>query len=314
MASTAGTAPITNWTVDQLDDLTGRTYLITGGNSGIGYEAAAHLRRANASVIIAARSHDKGTTAAAMLQQVPGAGQVDLVQLDLADLDSVRAANDAVRHLTDGLDAVINNAGIMQTPQRETADGFELQFGTNHLGHVMLNHLMFDLVAARSGRIVPVSSVAHLQARSINLADPMFAGEYNPTRVYSHSKLANLMYGLELARRLESAGSNVSCMSAHPGYSATNLQSTGPTGVFKALYSVTNRLFAQSASAGAVPEVLAAAGNEARNGGYYGPTSWGGARGPVGDARVSDVAQDTEAAAALWTLTEELLGITWDPS
>lgn len=305
------TTRVTDWKADRLDDLTGRTYLITGGNSGIGFEAAAHLRRANGDVILTARNGQKGDAAASELRRIPSPGRVEVVSLDLADLESVRQGTTAVRDLTDGLDAIINNAGIMQTPQQQTTDGFELQFGTNHLGHFLLNHLAFDLVAARSGRIVPVSSVAHHQAKSINFADPMFTNGYSPTKAYCQSKLANLMYGLELARRLEAAGSAVISASAHPGYSATNLQSTGPTGLFKFFYKFSNRLMAQSATSGALPEVLAAAGNEARNGAYYGPTRFGDSRGPVGESRISDAAKDPEAGAELWKLSEELLDIEW---
>jgi NAD(P)-dependent dehydrogenase (short-subunit alcohol dehydrogenase family) len=306
------TQPITNWKVDRLDDLSGKRYFITGGNSGIGFEAASHLRRAQADVFIAARSSTKGAEAAARLEKIPGKGVVQLIELDLASVESIHKANESIRTHTDGLDGVVNNAGIMQTPQLQTADGFELQFGTNHLGHFLLNHLTFDLVTARLGRIVPVSSIAHRSAPGINFDDPMFTSDYSPTTAYSQSKLANLMYGLELARRLETAGSKVIAASAHPGYSATNLQSTGPTGIFKMVYKVSNKLMAQPASAGALPEVLAVAGNEARNGAYYGPTKFGDSRGPVGESRISDAANDQEAAARLWTLSEELLGITWD--
>ncbi len=310
--NTSATPPVVDWKADRLSDLTDKTYLITGANSGIGFEAATHLRQANANVIVAARSTAKGKAAISSLSEVSGTGDVHLLRLDLASLDSVRKANTDVRELTDGLDAVINNAGIMQTPQLETADGFELQFGTNHLGHFMLNHLVFDLVNARSGRIVPVSSIAHSGADGINFDDPMFANDYSATKVYSHSKLANLMYGLELARRLEAAGSPVISASAHPGYSATNLQSTGPTGLFKTLYKFTNAVMAQKATDGALPEVLAAAGDEAQNGHYYGPTKFGGSRGPVGEANMSDAAQDEAAGARLWSLSEELLDITWN--
>jgi NAD(P)-dependent dehydrogenase (short-subunit alcohol dehydrogenase family) len=305
------TAPITTWKVAQLADLTGKRYLITGANSGIGYEAAAHLRRANADVFIASRSRSKGAEAATRLTQIESRGAVELIELDLASLDSVRAANDEIRLHTDGLDAVINNAGVMQPPQQQTADGFELQFGTNHLGHFMLNHLIFDLVAARSGRIVPVSSLAHRQANGINFDDPMFTDDYSPTKAYGHSKLANLMYGLELARRLEAAGSSVISVTAHPGYSATNLQSSGPTGFLQMLYKVSNPLMAQSAAAGAVPEVLAAAGIEAENGAYYGPTKFGESRGSIGESRISDAAKNEAAASRLWSLSEELLGINF---
>lgn len=140
----------------------------------------------------------------------------------------------------------------------------------------------------------------------------MFANSYSPTRAYGQSKLANLMYGLEFARRLEAAGSELISASAHPGYSATNLQSTGPTGMFRLIYKVSNTLMAQRATDGALPLVLAAAGNEARNGGYFGPTKWGDSRGPLGESRISEIARDEKAAARLWSLSEELLGITWD--
>ena len=308
----ATTKSVVDWKIDRLDDLTGKRYLITGGNSGVGYEAAAHLRRANADVFITSRSTTKGSDAAAGLSQIEGAGAVEVIELDLADLESVRRANEAIRTHTDGLDGVVNNAGIMQTPEQRTVDGFELQFGTNHLGHFMLNHLIFDLVTARSGRIVPVSSIAHRATPRIEFDDPMFTENYSPTKAYGQSKLANIIYGLELARRLDAAGSEVMSVTAHPGYSNTNLQSTGPTGLFKMIYKVSNRLMAQSAADGALPEVLAVAGSEAQNGAYYGPTRFGDSRGPVGDSQISDAAKDPEAGARLWTLSEELLGITWD--
>lgn len=302
--------PVRNWTVDRLPDLTGRTYLVTGANSGIGYHAAAHLRRAGGDVLVGARSPAKGEAAVRSLGEIAGPGRLELVELDLADSASIRAAAVRVGELTDGLDAVVNNAGIMQTPQQTTADGFEMQFGTNHLGHFLLNRLLFDLVLARRGRIVPVSSIVHLRAKAIDFDDPMLTSRYSPERAYFQSKLANLTYSFELARRLEAAGSPVISAAAHPGYSATNLQFTGPTGVRSLMYRVSN-LFAQSAEAGAVPEVLAAAGDEAANGGYYGPTGIGEARGPVGTAKVNPLARDPEAGARLWTLSEALVGETW---
>ncbi len=303
--------PMTDWNVRQLDDLSGKRYLITGGNAGIGYEAATHLRRANADVFIAARSLLRGTESATRLSRVEGSGLLEVIQLDLASVESIHDANDAIRQHVDGLDAVINNAGVMETPQLQTADGFELQFGTNYLGHFLLNHLLFDLVTARSGRIVPVSSIAHLKADGINFADPMFTNDYSPSIAYGQSKLACLMYGLELARRLDAADSHVICAIAHPGFSATNLTNSGPTGFAKLLYKILTPLMAQPASAGAVPEVLAAAGNEARNGGYYGPTKRGDTRGPIGESLVSNAARDQNASARLWSLSEELLGISW---
>lgn len=302
---------VTDWTADRLGDLTGKRYFITGGNSGIGYETAVHLRRAGADVIVASRSTEKGTAAVTSLEAVAGPGSVDFVALDLADTASIRTASDAIHSLTDGLDAVVNNAGVMQTPQQQTADGFELQFGTNHLGHFLLDHLLFDLVAARSGRIVAVSSVAHRGASQIDFDDPMLTNSYSPTKAYSQSKLANLVFGIELARRLDAAGSSVISVASHPGYSNTNLQSSGPTGIFKLIYKLSNRLMAMDAAEGALSEVLAAAGDEARNGAYYGPTRFGDARGPVGESTVSDAAKDPANGERLWTMSEELLGIEW---
>lgn len=305
------TQPVTDWKVRQLPDLTGKRYLITGGNSGLGYEAATHLRQANADVIIAARSRSNGAEAATRLTEIEGSGVVEVIEVDLASIESIRKANDEIRQHVDGLDAVINNAGVMETPQRQTADGFELQFGTNYLGHFLLNHLLFDLVTAHSGRIVPVSSIAHLKADGINFADPMFTNDYSPKVAYEQSKLACLMYGLELARRLDEADSSVICAIAHPGFSATNLTNAGPTGFQRLLYKVLTPLMAQPPSAGAVPEVLAAAGSEAQNGGFYGPTKRGDTRGPIGESHASDAARNKDAASRLWSLSEELLNITW---
>lgn len=304
------TSTITNWTTADLGDLTGKRYFITGGNSGIGFEAATHLRRAGGDVIIASRSTSKGAAAVAELGKVTGDGAVDQVELDLASTASIRAASETLHGMVDGLDAVVNNAGIMQTPQSSTEDGFELQFGTNHLGHFLLDHLLFDLVEARSGRIVAVSSIAH-RTGSLDFDDPMLTNSYSPTKAYSQSKLANIVFGMELARRLEAAGSPVIAVTTHPGYSATNLQSTGPRGILLPIYKFTNRFLAMDPADGALSEVLAAAGDEARNGAYYGPTKFGDSRGPTGESKVSDAAKDPENGRRLWELSEELLGIEW---
>lgn len=301
------------WTVERLPDLSGQTYLVTGANSGIGFETCRHLRNRNANVMLASRSLSKAEAAVEQLKQIQGEGTLSIVQLDLGSLESIHNAAESVGDMVDGLDAVINNAGVMQTPQRETTDGFELQFGTNHLGHFLLNSLLFDLVKRRNGRIVPVSSIVHLRGHSIDFADPMLTRSYSPTTAYVQSKLANLTYGMELARRLEATDSPVKCVSCHPGYSNTNLQRTGPTGLLKAVYQLTN-LLAQRARDGAVPVALAAAGTEAQNGAYYGPTGLGEARGSVGDGRVNPAAVNVEAGKRLWELSEELLGITWEIS
>ncbi len=298
-----------NWKPDQLPDLSGRNYLITGGNSGIGFEAAKMLAAAGADIIIACRNEKKAAAAAREIDAC-GPGSVDTVVLNLSSLASVRAASAEIHARWDKLDALVNNAGIMQTPETVTEDGFELQLGTNHLGHFLLAGLLFDLVERASGRIVVVSSIAHKIGR-INFDDLMVKRNYSPSRAYAQSKLANLLFARELQRRLEASGSSVSCIACHPGYSATRLQSTGPTGLLNALYAVLNPLVAQPAYNGAIPTVLAAAGEEAVPGAYYGPQSMGEARGPVGDAGVARQARDEAVAARLWRESEKLVGYEW---
>ncbi len=302
-----------DWTPDRLPDLAGGTYFITGANSGIGFEAAKYLRQKNADVFVGSRNEGRGRDAVSRLESEAGSGRVELITIDLADTSSIRDACDAVRNVASGLDAIINNAGIMQTPEQKTADGFEMQFGTNHLGHFLMNHLLFDLVEQRSGRIVPVSSIAHKPPAKIHFDDLMMVENYSPTAAYQQSKLANLVYGIELQRRLDSAGSSASAIVCHPGYSATNLQSTGPTGLWTTLYKVTNSLLAQSAERGSQPLVLAAAGTEARGGGYYGPTGPGDARGKISDSDVAgNFATDPVVGNELWKVSEDLLGISWE--
>lgn len=299
-----------NWKVDRLPDLSGKTFLITGGNSGIGFQAAKHLGGAGGDIVIASRNPEKAARAVDELKpQVQG--NVDQVTLNLADLSSVRAAAEETRSKVEKIDALINNAGIMQTPPQKTADGFEMQLGTNHLGHFLLNGLLFDLVENASGRIVTVSSIAHKYGR-MYLDDLMMTENYSPTYAYGQSKLANMLYAVELDRKLKSSGSKVTSYACHPGYSDTSLQSTGPTGFWKGLYKVSNALMAQPAAKGAIPTVLCAAGTEAVPGAYYGPTGMGESRGAVGDALVSEKALNEADALDLWQQSEALVDFSWD--
>ncbi len=298
-----------DWTPDRLPNLAGKTYFITGGNSGIGLEAAKMLAAAGGDIIIGCRNTDKGAAALTDLGAI-AKGAYSQVQLDLASLDSVRRATEDVKSRTGKLDGLINNAGIMQTPQQQTADGFEMQLGTNHLGHFLLGGLLFDLVAAAKGRVVVVSSLAHKYG-VIHFDDLMLVKNYDPTKAYTQSKLANLMFALELDRRLKAVSSPVSCMACHPGYSNTQLQSTGPSGFLNGLYKLTNPLLSQPAYNGAIPTVLSAAGEEAIAGGYYGPTGFMEARGPVSDAGVANRARNEKAAARLWAESEKLVGFEW---
>ena len=310
MAGRISNSGFRDWSPKQLPDLTGKIYLITGGNSGIGLEAAKMLAGAGADLIIAARNPDKGQKAVELLTPLTK-GKVSLVSLDLSDMKSIRSCDKQVRKLTKKLDGLINNAGIMQTPKQSTKDGFEIQLGTNHLGHFLLDGLLFDLVENAKGRIVTVSSLAHKFGR-INFDDLMLSKNYSPTTAYTQSKLANLMFALELDRRLRAAGSFVTSYACHPGYSNTGLQSTGPEGLLAGLYLVTNPLMSQPARNGAIPTVLCAAGEEAMPGGYYGPQSMRESRGRVSDAVVVGRARKEAKATRLWLESERLVDFDWD--
>lgn len=300
---------ITDWKPDRLPDLSGKTYLITGGNSGIGLEAAKMLGKAGGDIVIASRDPVKGEAAVDTVGEV-SAGKVAQLTLDLADLSSVRSAAEEARGRFGSIDALINNAGIMQTPETRTTDGYELQLATNHLGHFLWTGLLFDRVDQDHGRIVTVTSIAHKFGR-IDFDDLMMTKGYSPMQAYGQSKLANMFFALELDRRLKAKGSAIKSIACHPGYSNTNLQSTGPGSLWSFLYSMTNPLMAQSATKGAIPTVLAAAGSEALAGAYYGPTGIGDSRGPVGDAFVAPRALSEEKAARLWEESERLTDFEW---
>jgi len=297
------------WIPERLPNLTGKAYLITGGNSGIGIEAAKMLASAGADIVIACRNPQKAADAVNGIDAV-GSGKTESVQLDLSSLASVRSAAAEVRERFAKLDGLVNNAGIMQTPETRTEDGYELQFATNHLGHFLWTGLLIDLLEETQGRVVVVSSIGHKMGR-IDFGDLMSTKNYSPINAYTQSKLANLLFALELDRRLRASGSEVSAMACHPGYSSTNLQSTGPTGFWNSLYKVLNPMLSQSSHSGAIPTVLAAAGLEAESGSYYGPRSMGESKGPVGEAKISARARDEGTARKLWQVSEELVDLEW---
>lgn len=302
---------VANWTPDKLPSLERKRYLITGGNSGIGLEAAKILAQKGADVLIACRNPAKAEAAVREIDAA-GNGSADSVPLDLTSLASVRRASEELHTRYDSLDGLVNNAGIMQTPKTRTEDGFELQLGTNHLGHFLLTYLLFDLVERVGGRVTVVSSIAHKLGR-MHFDDLMLEASYDPTRAYAQSKLANMLFAQELSRRLKAADNPVMVNACHPGYSNTNLQSTGPEGLMVALYSVLNRVWAQSAYKGAIPTVLAVAGEEAESGAYYGPLGFMDSLGPVGSARIAGRGRSEKSAAELWRRSEALVGVTWNP-
>ncbi len=297
------------WSVDQLPDLTDKTYLITGGNQGLGFETAKYLGHKGANLILACRSPERAEKARLDLKNRIK-GQVDVVQLDLSDLKSVRSAARDLHRRFDKLDAVINNAGIMQCPPQKTKDGFEMQVGTNHLGHFLFSGLLLDLVEAAGGRFVTLTSVAN-RSGALDFDDYMSERKYSPTGAYVQAKVSNLLFAFELDRRLKAAGSPAISIACHPGYSNTNLQSSGPAGLLNLIYKVVNPLFAQPPAQGAQPTVLAAAGKEAKRGAYYGPQNMNEFRGPAGDAKVPAHALDKTAWKRLWELSEELVGFKW---
>ena len=300
------------WTPDALSDLSGKNYVITGGNSGIGFEAARRLGEKAARVTILCRSEDKARRAVEELAQAAPAGSFDMVLMDLTDLSSVREAAKQVRGSRASIDGLVNNAGIMMIPKRElTKDGFETQFGVNHLGHFVLNAELCDLVEAAAGRFVSVASIAHKYAHGFNFDDLMYASGYNPIRAYAQSKLANLVYALELNRKLTESNCAARAYACHPGYSDTNLQTTGPGGIAAMIMRPLTAMLSQPAAKGAIPTVLCAAGAEAEAGGYYGPTGFREFSGPVDRASISPFAKNRSDAQTLWTASEKLTDANW---
>jgi NAD(P)-dependent dehydrogenase (short-subunit alcohol dehydrogenase family) len=299
------------WNESSIPAQDGRTVVITGANSGLGLEAARMLAQHGARVVMTARDQAKGAAALATVKAAAPGAQVETRVLDLADLDSVRAFANGLLDDKVPVDVLLNNAGVMMTPQRTTKQGFELQFGTNHLGHFALTGLLFDaLKAGNDPRVVTVSSGLH-KAGSIDFDDLMREKSYTPTAAYAQSKFANILFGLELQRRVEAAGLPVRSLMAHPGYSSTNLQTSGPTGPMKFAMRIGNVLLAQSAAMGALGEVRAAVDPGVAGGQYYGPTGLAENRGHPGLVLPKKEAQDPEAARKLWEASEELTGVKY---
>jgi NAD(P)-dependent dehydrogenase (short-subunit alcohol dehydrogenase family) len=287
------------WTAQDLPDLQGRTFVVTGANSGIGLAAARGFGTAGARVVLAVRDVAKGEAAAASIE-----GETEVRELDLADLASVRAFADA----WDGdLDVLVNNAGVTAVPESRTKDGFEMQFGTNHLGNFALTNLLLPHVR---DRVVVVASGAHRMG-SIHLDDLNWERHgYSRWRAYGQSKLANLLFMSELQRRLGEAGSSVRALGAHPGWAATNLQHRTENVVQNAFLAIGNRVIAQSEEMGALPTLFAAT-QDLPGDTYVGPDSLGEQRGHPKVVGRSGAARDTETAARLWELSEELTGVAF---
>jgi NAD(P)-dependent dehydrogenase (short-subunit alcohol dehydrogenase family) len=287
-----------SWTTAQIPDQTGRTVVVTGANTGLGAATARALAAAGAQVVLACRNTAKADAAAATMS-----GDVRVESLDLADLASVRA----FAQRTGEIDVLVNNAGVMAIPFARTADGFEMQIGTNHLGHFALTGLLLDRIR---GRVVTVASVGHRIGR-IDLDDLSFERRpYRRWTAYGQSKLANLMFTYELQRRLDAAGSPVHAMAAHPGYSSTDLQSHTNSAPLHALMVLGNVVLGQSADMGALPILFAATDPAAQGGAYYGPNHLGGLRGYPSRVPSSRASHDLTVAADLWALSQKLTGVS----
>jgi NAD(P)-dependent dehydrogenase (short-subunit alcohol dehydrogenase family) len=299
------------WSTADIPDLTGRQALVTGATSGLGYETALELLRHGADVIVAARNPEKAARTAETLTQKGGRAPT-VLELDLADLASVQRAAEEVGARYDRLDLLINNAGVMAPPYRQTVDGFELQVGTNHLGHFALTGRLLPLLVNGS-RVVTVSSFVHKTVRGIDESDLRRpAGTYRKWEAYGKSKLANLLFTLELDRRARAAGVDLLSVGAHPGYASTHLQAAGPELAGHALQAqimgVATRLVAQSATAGAWPSLYAATYADLRPGSFVGP-SFLEYRGTPKVVLPTRTAQDPGLAQRLWAWSVEATGV-----
>lgn len=296
-----------SWTAENIPNLTGKIAIVTGANSGIGYEMARALVHKEATVILACRNKDKGEAAVRQIVQEYPEAKAELLQFDLADLASVRRfAGEFTSHY-DRLDILINNAGIMRPPFGKTADGFELQFGTNHLGHFALTGLLLDLITCTpQARVTTVSSGGERFGGEIDFDNLNGEKEYDPGEAYGQSKLANLLFTYELQRRFEDAGVDTIAVAAHPGWTkATNLT------VHWRMIRYLSPFIGQKPEMGALPALYAATAPDVQGGDYYGPGGWLELRGYPTKVQSSDRAHDTAVAAKLWTVSEELTGVRY---
>jgi len=301
------------WKAADIPDQSGRTAIVTGGNSGLGYFTSLELARHGARVVVASRSDVRGKEAIArIIAEVPNA-DVELRPLDLADLTSIRSFADGIQSSYPSVDLLINNAGVMAIDKAKTADGFEMQMGTNHLGHFALTGLLLPLMITVDGaRVVTVSSNAHKPAK-LDLDDLQHEKRYRKWVVYGQTKLANLLFAYELQRRLTAADAPLISVAAHPGTAATNLVrvSAGDNPIKAAVMAGGVRLFSQSGARGALPQLYAATAPEVEGGEYFGPNGIAEQFGYPKRVNSTSASKDKETAKALWRMSEELTGVTY---
>lgn len=297
------------WTADQIPDQTKRVFVVTGANSGLGLATTRALARKGGRVILAVRDEAKGHRAAAeVTAEQPGA-DLEVRRLDLADLDSVRAFALQLRADHPRLDVLVNNAGVMAPPRSLSAQGHEVQFACNHLGHFALTGLLLDLLTdGDDPRVVTVSSTNHRQGR-LYFDDLSGERTYSPMRFYNQSKFANAVFGRELHRRLTAVGSPVRSVLAHPGYTSTNLQTSAPVGMVKMLFGHVLAPLAQPAEQGALPLLHAATAPDVEGGGFIGPDGFAELRGGPTQVQLSTAAADPQTGRRLWELSERLTDV-----
>ena len=303
------------WTTADIPSQAGKRALITGANSGIGFHAARHLAIAGCTVVLGCRDLSKGEQARQRIKQETPAADVELAELDLASLESIHALADGYITAGKPLDLLINNAGVMALPTRQlTKDGFERQFGTNHLGHFALTgRLLPLLLAAPAARIVTVSSIAH-QSATMRFDDLQFETGYKPWAPYKQSKLANLLFAFELQRRLENAGAKAISVAVHPGLSNTSIFKNGPggsPGLKNYIAPVFFKFAAQTEEQGSFPTLYGATSPDAIGGGYYGPEGFLEWRGAPVEVAAKLHAHDQAAAARLWRVSEGLTDVRY---
>jgi NAD(P)-dependent dehydrogenase (short-subunit alcohol dehydrogenase family) len=298
------------WTAADIPDQAGRVAVITGANTGLGYETAAVLAAKGAHVVLAVRNLDKGKDAATRIAATSPNADVALQELDLTSQESIHAAAEQLRSDYDRIDLLINNAGVMWTPKSTTKDGFELQFGTNHLGHFAFTGLLLDrLLPVAGSRVVTVSSIGNRLRADIHFDDLQWERSYDRVRAYGQSKLANLLFTYELQRRLAPHGTTIAA-AAHPGGSQTELSRNLPP-VLRRIFTLVEPLVAQDAALGALPQLRAATDPSALGGQYYGPDGVGGMRGYPKVVPSSDKSHDADRQRRLWAVSEELTGVVY---
>ena len=293
-----------------MPDQTGRVAVVTGSNTGIGYHAAAALADRGAHVVLAVRNLDKGNDAAARIMAASRGADVAVQQLDLSSLESVRAAAETLRSAYPRIDLLINNAGVMYTPKQTTADGFELQFGTNHLGHFALTGLLLDRMFVEGARVVTVSSNAHRFKAAIHFDDLHWERRYNRFAAYGQAKLANLLFTYELQRRLAENSRPTIAVAAHPGASNTELTRNLPA-IVRPAERLLAPLISQRPEMGALPTLRAATDPTVAGGQYYGPDGRGQQRGHPKLVESSNQSHNAELQHRLWQVSEELTGVSF---